>query len=406
MKRRYSIPAKVLILIGVAAQLLAALALAGVDPVLEYVIPAPDVRRIEASEGQSARTETGLEALVEAREDVEAQLGESVSALSVSGMKGGAVVSGGGKTAAAALCGVDVRWMETCPRRIAQGRWMDSGELLRGARVVVLDEDLAFALFGSEGAEGKEIEIEGIRCAVIGTLRHRRSPGEADEYAAYIPLAAAAEAGMQLDIMTMHALSAVSSGLDQSFTEAMRAAWGAGELHNLRRERMGALLLTRLLLFAFGMAALFRLFRGFRVLVRRWQKQVAQLQAREYARRWLGPAVLRVLVGVLGGALLIAGAYVLLGFAIEPVYTFTEWVPESLVSLSALRNVFWDRAGSAARLIVLRTPESARIAFWGTLARTGAASLLLGLALGRRKFPALPESGNQSHKGGVQESVI
>ena len=386
MKRRYSIPAKLLILIGIAAQLAAVLALAPVDPVLEYVIPAPDVRQIEASEeeGRSARAETGLEQLIESREDVQAQLGDAVTALAVSGMKGAAAVSGGGQTAAAALRAVDLRWLETCPRQIAQGRWMDSGELKHGARVAVLDENLAFALFGSEGAEGKEIEIENARYAVIGTVRHRRGVGEADEFAAYIPLAAAADAGIQLDIVTMHALSAVSSGLDQSFAEAMRSAWGAGEMHNLRKERMGALLLTRLLVFAFGMAILFRLLRRFNGLVRRWRAQMAALRARSYARRWLGPALLRVLGGLLGGALMLAAAYALLSFVIEPVYTFTEWVPESLVSLSALRAVFWDRTASAARLLILRTPESVRIAFWGTLARAGGVALLLGLALGRR----------------------
>ena len=385
MKRRYSIPAKLLILLGIAAQLAAAWALAPVDPVLEYVICAPDVRRVESSEEEQERTETGLEELIEARKDVEAQLDEAVSALAVSGMKSGTAVSGGGQTAAAALRAVDLCWLETCPRQVAEGRWMDSGELKRGAQVAVLDEDLAFALFGSEGAEGKEIQIEGVRCAVIGTVRHRRGPGEAGEFAAYIPLATAANAGMQLDTVTMHALSAVSSGLDQSFTDAMRSAWGAGELHNLRKERMGALLVTRLLIFAFGMALLFRLLRRFGTLVRRWRGQVARLRAQSYARKWLGPALLRVLGGTLCGGLMLAAAYALLSFAIAPVYTFTEWVPESLVSLSALRAVFWDRAANAARIVFLRTPESARIAFWGTLDRAGGMALLLGLALGRKK---------------------
>ena len=385
MKRRYSIPAKLLILIGIAAQLLAALALASVDPVLEYVIPAPDVRRIEASEEEKERIETGLEPLIKSREDVEAQLGEAVSALSVGGRKSGAAISGGGQTAVSALCAVDLRWLETSPRQVRDGRWMDSGELKRGARVAVLDEDLAFALFGSEGAVDEEIEIEGVRYAVIGTVRHRRGVGEADEYAAYIPLAAVADVGIQLDVVAMHALSAMSSGLDQSFIEAVRSAWGAGELHNLRKERMGALLLTRLTLFAFGMALVFALTRRFAARVRRWRAQVAEMQAQDYARRWLGPALLRVFGGILGSALLLVAAYALLSFAIAPVYTFTEWVPESLVSLSALRTVFWSCAADAARLVSLRTPESARIAFWGALARTGCAALLLGLALGRRK---------------------
>ena len=384
MKRRRSLPAKLLILVGAVLQLAAVLALLSVDPLLEYAIPAPDVRRLEANESGKARTETGLEPLIESRESIEEQLGDAVAALSVCGWKAGAEVSGGGKSATSMLRAVDLRWFETCPRRIADGRWMDSGELRRGACVAVLDEDLAFTLFGSEGLGDQEIEIAGARYAVIGTVRHRRSVGEADACGLYIPLAAAVNQGMQLDVIAMEALSAVSAGLDQSFTELMRSAWGAGELHNLRKERMGALLMTRLLVFAFGMAALFRLFRRLVNLANRWRGQVSELRAHSYVRGWLGPAVLRVLGVLVCGAALLAGAGALLSFAIAPVYVYTEWVPESLVSVSALRAVFWDRAAHAARLLSVRTPESVRIAFWGALDRAGAAALLLGIALGRK----------------------
>ena len=399
--KRRSIPAKLLILAGAALQLAAVLMLLSVDPLLEFTMPAPDVRHIAATENRPAHLDTGLKPLIEAREDIEEQLGEAVTALSVSALRAGTEVSGNGTGARAALRAVDLRWLETCPRQLASGRWMDSGELKRGARVAVLDEDLAFALFGSEGAVGKEIEVAGARCEVIGTLHHRRGVGETEAFSAYIPLALADAQGVQLDVITMHALSAVSSGLEQSFADAMRSAWGAGEAHNLRKERMGALLMTRLLLFAFGMAALFRLLRRFAALVRRWRERIAALRARSYARRWLGPAALRGFAALLLAVLLLAAAYALLSFAIAPVYTFTEWVPESLVSLSALRAVFWDRTAAAARVLSVRTAESARIAFWGTLARTGAASLLLGLALVRKKFASLTEIGNQARENGV-----
>ena len=395
MKRRFSIPAKLLILVGIALQLAAALALLSVDPLVEYAMPAPEVRQAAAGEDGQSRAETGLEPLMEAREDIEEQMGGAVSALSMSGLRSGAAVSGGGQGATAALRAVDLRWLETCPRQLTGGRWMDSGELKRGARVAVLDEDLAFALFGSEGTEGREIEIEKAHYAVIGTVRHRRGVSEADEFGLYIPLNAAVNEGLQLDTLAMHALSAVSSGLDQSFNAAMRSAWGAGELHNLRKQRMGALLMTRLLLAAFGMALMFRLLRRFMARMRRWRAQVAALQARSYARGWLGAAIWRALGGLLGGALMLAAAYALLGFAIEPAYTYTEWVPESLVSLSALKAVFWDRAAHAARLLPVRTPESVRIAFWGSLDRAGAVALLLGLALGKRKFKKMAKTGNQ-----------
>ena len=232
--RRRSIPAKLLIALGIAAQLAAVLALISVDPVLEYASPAPEVRQVEAGDGRAARMDAGIEARIEAREDVEKQLGAAVAALSVEGTKSGASASFGGKTETATLRAVDLRWLETCPRRLTDGRWMDAAELKRGARVCALDENLAFALFGSGEALDEEIEIEGAKYRVIGVLRHRRGVGETDASAMYVPLRAAAGQGVQMDTLTMRALSAVSSGLSQSFTEAMRSAWGPGELHDLR----------------------------------------------------------------------------------------------------------------------------------------------------------------------------
>ena len=390
-----------LILLGIAAQLAAVWALTSVDPLREYAMPAPDVRRVESSDAQAARADTGFDALIEARDDVAEQLGDVVSALSMSAIKNGGSVSRDGESATAALWGVDLRWQETCPRRMADGRWMDSAELAHGARVAVLDEDLAFELFGSESAEGAEVSIEGTVYTVIGVARHSRGVGEADEYSAYIPLRSASKQGIQMDVAMLHAVSAVSSGLDQSFAEAANAAWGAGELHNLRKERMGALLLSRLLFCAFGLALAFRLSRRWAKCARRWREQVAELRRHAYLRRWLGPALLRILGVLLGAALLLAMVWALLSVGIEPVYSFTEWVPESLVSASALRTVFWNRVSHAARLISVATPESARIAFWGTLDRAGAVMLLLGLALGRNKRGKIRRFGNQNEEAGV-----
>ena len=70
------------------------------------------------------------------------------------------------------------------------------------------------------------------------------------------------------------------------------------------------------------------------------------------------------------------------------MYTFTEWIPESLVELSALKTVFWSRAEDAAQLVKVVTPEAARSDFWGSTARLGAVLTLLGLALGRGRRAA------------------
>lgn len=381
-KRRFSRTARLLIALGVVLQLAALVAFSMDDALLEYAICAPDVQTVSAADG-SSRLETGLEPLIEARDDVFEQLGDGLAALACGGVKGGASVSGNGTTARAALQAVDLCWLETCPRRIAEGRWMDGSELKSGAQVTVLDEDLAFELFGSESALERTVRILDKDYRVIGTVKHRRSVGERDACSAYVPLSAVAAQGIQLDILTMYALPLAQTGMDQSFTAAMRDAWGAGSFYSLRREAMGGMLLTRLLVCALGMALLWRLVNPLRGLAKRFRGEIAEMQRHGYLKSYLLPSIARILMLILCAVAWLAAVYGVLCVAIEPVYTFTEWIPESLVEISALKAVFWSRAEDAAQLVKVVTPEAARSAFWGSAARLGAVLTLLGLALGR-----------------------
>ena len=386
-KRRFSRTTRLLIALGVVLQIAALAAFSANDALLEYAICAPDVQTVSTADG-SSHAETGLEPLIEARDDVFGQLGDGLAALACGGVKSGASVSGNGTTADAALQAVDLCWLETCPRRIAEGRWMDGSELKSGAQVAVLDEDLAFALFGSESALERTVRIIDKDYRVIGTVRHRRSVGERNACSAYVPLSAVAAQGIQLDILTMYALPLAQTGMDQSFTAAMRDAWGSGSFYSLRREAMGGMLLTRLLLCALGMALLWRLMNPLRGLAKRFRGEIAEMRRHGYLQSYLLPSIARILALMLCAAAWLAAVYGVLCVAIEPVYTFTEWIPESLVELSALRTVFWSRAEDAAQLVKVVTPEAARSAFWGSAARLGAVLTLLGLALGRGRRAA------------------
>lgn len=386
-KRRFSRTARLLIALGAVLQIAALLAFSASDSLLEYAICAPDVQTVSTTDG-SSHAETGLEPLIEARDDVFQQLGDGLAALACGGMKTGASVSGNGTTADAALQAVDLCWLETCPRRIAEGRWMDGSELKSGAQVAVLDADLAFKLFGSESALERTVRIADKDYRVIGTVRHRRSVGERDECSAYIPLSAVMAQGIQLDTLTMYAMPLAQTGMDQSFTAAMRDAWGDGSFYSLRREAMGGMLLSRLLLCALGMALLWRLTNPLRGLARRFRGEIVEMRRHGYLRSYLLPSIARILALMLCAAAWLAAVYGVLCVAIEPVYTFTEWIPESLVELSALKTVFWSRAEDAAQLVKVVTPEAARSAFWGSAARLGAVLTLLGLALGRGRRAA------------------
>lgn len=102
-----------------------------------------------------------------------------------------------------------------------------------------------------------------------------------------------------------------------------------------------------------------------------------QLKTR-YARDMIGGMTASVLLALLGYAALAGAAFALAKFSIDPLYVFTEWVPEVVVELSSIAKRFWslnDANAAAVRYVsrnycVLETGRG--LLRWGLLA------LLLG----------------------------
>lgn len=390
MKKRFTKAGWLLLAAGAAMLAVSMLQLYTGPKLLEYAVCAPELQRVELPVSESGGApqfymDTGLEAMWEARALAMEQLGDGVSQMACAGLRTGTAVSAGNeKSAEASLHAVDLCYLETCPRWVVEGRWMDNTELEQGRPVAVLNAELAFALFGSENAIGEKLEIAGGEYSVIGIAAHSRSVGEPGEYGAYIPMRAADAQGLQLDTLTMYALPIATQGMDQSFIAAMEPLWGEGTFYNLDKQVMGATMLPRLMLFAFGMAAVLWLLKRLRSLVSHFAVRIRELHSHMYLPRLLPHALWRFAVAILCAAGLLAVTYGLFCFAIEPVYTFTEWVPESLVELSAIRKVFWNLVQTAARPVTVQTANAARVAFWGGFARWGTILVLLALALRRK----------------------
>ena len=88
---------------------------------------------------------------------------------------------------------------------------------------------------------------------------------------------------------------------------------------------------------------------------------------------------------MLGYGALIGLTWLLMVFSAQPLYVFTEWVPENIVEWSSIRKVFWSLVSDSARLVRVGSRELRAIEFWGGLTRWGTVLLLLGGAMrGRR----------------------
>ena len=98
--------------------------------------------------------------------------------------------------------------------------------------------------------------------------------------------------------------------------------------------------------------------------------------------------MLLVALTLLGYAALVGLTYLLMVFSAQPLYVFTEWVPENPVAWSAITKVFWNLTTAAGKLVRVGSRELRAVEFWGGLARWGVLLLLLGAALRPRRKPA------------------
>ena len=387
-------------LLALGALLMAAgLCMLALQPsVLQYCIvaptdeaaPEPSGQEAAGQEAQTAKQESGaLKALYDAWQTrVGEDLSEVLSAASIAARDYGFALSGEGGSATATLTAVGESWFAVYPRYLVSGRLMTQQELKNGDRLIVLDEPLAFKLFPTADPIGRELTIGTERYEVIGVVRYRRSVGEYEQYQAYIPYTSAAEDRLPMEIVEVCGAALPQSGASRAFEDAAENWQAGGTFTDTDKEAMRGGIVARALAIALGLYLILYLLRR---LNRRTAGLGADIRARlrrEYFRDMLPGLLPRFGLLALGYAALLAAAYGVLTLAIEPMYVFTEWIPDVLVELSSITERFWQLTSAAAAPTAIRTKEYAEVRFWSGLVRWGAISALTGalvMALSARR---------------------
>ena len=145
------------------------------------------------------------------------------------------------------------------PQYLFVGRLFYPEELENGADGILLDEQLALALFRVAEPVGRTVTVSGVEFTVIGVLRHSKRVGDSMDYAAYVTLASLWDEAIQLDALQVTARPVSGAGARASFLTDMETWQAGGTLIDLRKEAVGALLPLRVLLFVCGAAVFFRL---------------------------------------------------------------------------------------------------------------------------------------------------
>ncbi len=367
-KKKKGVAAWTLLVVGAVMMLISLGSLLAARELLQYaVVPRGEM-------------DAAVSQLLTVKREVADTLADCTSALAVGGVTEKASVSAGSVNQTCAVYAVGEGWFEADPVFLTAGRRLTETELKLGDKVAMVDEQLAFQLFGSELPEDAKATIDGVEYAVVGAYRHGRSVGEAARYSAYVPLLSANQNAR--DELLFIAVPVANTGARTMFESTMRANWEQdGSFISIGKEALRQRMIVRMLLLVFGLSVIFRLMRRMNgAAARSWTRFQERLRWNYF--RTAAPSLMAFLgICLIGYGALLALLYALAAFSIQPLYTFTEWVPENVVEWSSLKAVFWSLAGDSARLVRVGTRELRIVEFWGKILRWGTLGALYGALL-------------------------
>lgn len=367
-KKKKGVAAWALLVVGAVMMLISLGNLLAARELLQYaVVPRGEM-------------DAAVSQLLTVKREVADTLADCTSALAVGGVTEKASVSAGSVNQTCAVYAVGEGWFEADPVFLTAGRRLTETELKLGDKVAMVDEQLAFQLFGSELPEDAKATIDGVEYAVVGAYRHRRSVGEAAQYSAYVPLLSANQNAR--DELLFIAVPVANTGARTMFESTMRANWEQdGSFISIGKEALRQRMIVRMLLLVFGLSVIFHLMRRMNgAAARSWTRFQERLRWNYF--RTAAPSLMAFLgICLIGYGALLALLYALVAFSIQPLYTFTEWVPENVVEWSSLKAVFWSLAGDSAKLVRVGTRELRIVEFWGKILRWGTLGALYGALL-------------------------
>lgn len=277
---------------------------------------------------------------------------EDVSVLSESGQRAQATVFG--------FSGANPSFM---PVQLISGRAFTEEEIEGGENVIYIDQNLSHALFKTTDVQGLTVYAAGQPHSVIGVVAHRNAPGEKNTYHAYLPYQRLETLSLSPDALVVTASPIPGAGANAAFSYAVRTWMLGGTEISLKKEKTAATLWPRMLVFALGIAICLKFIRMLNMGVRAiWNEYEKRLKCR-YAVSLLPifvPVGLLLLAGYAGTFFLI---FHLLNFVIRPVYIFTEFVPESLVKWSQIKETFRTAVQNSSGALSVRTQAYLHIRF-------------------------------------------
>lgn len=401
----------VMLVAFVAALCFGAYQVAQVGNHLQYLIAAPAQKTQGENEEEAVRPNQPIaDWVTRLQERTEEWDNTTMERWTIGGVSEKMTVSGGDGSTSARVELVGTYGFQVRPRLLRYGRLPYEEELKNGRKVAVLDEDLALALFRVADPIGREISVGGVKFQVIGIARHSKHVGEYQEYTAYLPLAAVLDSTFPVDALLVEAIPRAGTGASVSFQSVVEQWQSGGTVYDLGKQGMSATLWLRVLIFVVGMTVALRLIAFLNGRVRHYGKHYRQRLEEKYAISLMPELSGAILLFIIGYGLAAGLVALLMGYVIEPVYTFPEWIPTVLVEWEDIGEAFWHVWQDSAVMQELRTTEILRLRWLALLVQGCSAGLavLLGIMYGRMRSSRslVADSINALYRQGAVVSTL
>lgn len=336
---------------------------------LEYILPAP------------AATQEGgeLNALYEEAQKQMASIADSITAGAVGARAQGVNLSAEAQSTESTVYAVGSGYFDVTHETLLDGRLISEADVKRAENVVVLDERTALSFFTGNEPVGQTVTLSGLDYEVAGVIKAERRLGETNEHIAYIPITSASANALAMQTVEMIAKTADKTTGSAILMENTLKTWQpGGSFYNYDKLALGAVMPIRWVVLFMGVALLLSLLA--RLNAAAWGRvclYADRLKTR-YARDMLAGMIASALLMLLGYAALAGAAFALAKFSIDPLYVFTEWVPEVLVELSSIAKRFWSLNDANAAAVRYVSRSCCVLETGRALLRWGLLALLLG----------------------------
>lgn len=342
-----------------------------VDDMFQYILP---ISAVEPGNNDN------LKMYYEADERMQS-LRESLPVYTIAGREQNLTVRGeGGQSTETTLYAVGKGYFELYHEHLLRGRLISETDVNKGKNVVVLDDEAELVLFKGDSALEKTVYIDGIEMQVVGIIDGKRRLGEVGEHLVYVPITSSYKNGIKTDTMEITAMGVDNTSSPVIMENTLKSWCSSGSFYNLYKLKMGVTLPVRWIIVFLGIKTLL-------VLVRRANRWVAkqiemfrnELQ-RCYFLQILGRVIWKMIVALIAYCILAMGMFGIVRIAVQPMYVFGEWIPESIVELTSIIDCIWNQIEADSVSIECASRLSVCLDIAEELIKWGTIIVLLGFS--------------------------